>query len=113
MARHWLNDGRPDDTGRICLEIDPEDGTHPLRIWGRSQGEILEKAAKTVEHGQRTILQLKTQITTNRANGSSQTNGAGTDGTAAGAASPPVPKRVPLSPSETLSLTQDIANPEK
>lgn len=62
MARTWLNEGKPLADGRLCLVIDPEDGTNPIRVWGRSREEILDKAAKTVEHGIRTITGLRTQI---------------------------------------------------
>ena len=114
MASRWLNDGKPDGTGRLCLEIDPEDGTHPLRVWGRTPEEILEKAAKTVEHGQRTISQLRQQSTTTRPGGSSEPNGNGTTGTAAGASSADVPPRKPpLTASEQMALTADLADPAK
>jgi len=112
MARTWLNDGKPDQSGRLCLEIDPEDGTHPLRVWGRTREEILDKAAKTVEHGQRTISELRGQLTTTRPGGSSEPNGSGTARPATGAASTP-PKPAPLSAGEQMALTADLSNPAK
>jgi hypothetical protein len=109
MARIWLNDGKPDESGRLCLEIDPEDGTHPLRVWGRSREEILDKAAKTVEHGQRTISELRQNIATTRHGGSPEpNNGNGTTRPAAGAAQPK-----PLSAGEQMALTADLSNPAK
>ncbi len=61
MSRRWENEGQPMSDGRLCLVIDPEDGSHPLRIYGMTKDEVLDKAAKTVEHGARTIAALRTQ----------------------------------------------------
>lgn len=108
MARRWLNDGKPDETGRLCLEIDPEDGTHPLRVWGRTPEEILDKAVKTVEHGQRTISELRDKIATTRPSGSPEPNGNGTTRPAAGAAKP-----APLTAGEQMALTADLTDPAK
>jgi hypothetical protein len=100
MARTWMNDGKPTDDGRLCLIIDPENGTQPIRVWGRSKEEILEKAAKTVEHGARTISELRAQITPPSI---SKTPAS---------APPPVSKRT-LSVEEQMRLTADLSNPAK
>lgn len=110
MARQWLNDGKPDESGRLCLVIDPEDGTHPLRIWGRTKEEVLEKASKTIEHGQRTISELRSQVTSH-ANGSTRPVGHGAASASAGAVLPP--KKPPLTAGETSELTASLTDPAK
>jgi hypothetical protein len=106
MARHWLNDGKPLADGRLCLVIDPEDGTQPIRIWGRSKEEILDKATKTVEHGARTITTLRTQI--GNPPSKPPTNTSGASATAA-----PAPRSTQLSVTEQMQLTADLSNPAK
>jgi hypothetical protein len=101
--RTWMNDGQPMEDGRMCLIIDPENGTQPIRVWGRSKDEILEKAAKTVEHGARTISELRSKITPS---------------STPAASSNPAPQIIPprqpaLSVEETMRLTADLANPAK
>jgi len=103
MARTWLNDGKPDTSGRLCLEIDPEDGTQPLRIWGRSKEEILDKASRTVEHGQREITRLRSTPPAP----SGKPNGHGTPQT------PPPEQKPQLTPDERMQLTADLNNPAK
>jgi hypothetical protein len=101
MARRWLNDGNPLADGRLCLVIDPEDGTQPIRIWGKSKEEILDKATKTVEHGARTITNLRSQITTTPS------------GAPPPAAAATPPRNTQLSVTEQMQLTADLANPAK
>lgn len=107
MARRWLNDGKPDESGRLCLEIDPEDGTHPMRIWGQTKDEILDKATRTVEHGQHMIARLKAQTVSPASGGSSKPNGHGPAEPTAAATKPP------LSEAERAQLTVDLSNPDK
>jgi hypothetical protein len=55
MARYWDNkeiDGRGT---KFCLVIDPEDGTNPIRTYGWTKDEVLEKVARTAETAQQTI----------------------------------------------------------
>lgn len=105
MARTWLNDGIPLSDGRLCLVIDPEDGTQPMRVWGRTKEEILDKAAKTVEHGARTITQLRSQITP-RSESQPRSNG--------NTPPPATPEKRPtLTAAEQMSLTADLSNPAK
>lgn len=95
MSRHW-EENRPD--GRQCLVIDPEDGSHPQRVYGATKDEILEKLATTVEHGSRTIAALKAQP--------SRT-------------APPAAATAPAAPRKTMTAddrmraTQDLQNPHK
>lgn len=105
MSRTWLNDGNPDESGRLCLEIDPEDGTRPLRIWGRTKDEILDKATRTVEHGQRAIAQLKAKVPANPSSSA-------TDPRATAAAQVAVSWPA-LSDSEKMQLTVDLNDPAK
>lgn len=100
MARFWENNGQPLNDGRFCYVIDPEDGTHPLRMYGATKEEALEKATKSLEHGQRLITQLRTQP---RA--------------AASSAPPAVPEQparnTRLTPDEIMTAAADISNPAK
>jgi hypothetical protein len=95
--------------GRLCLVIDPEDGTQPLRIWGQNRDEILEKATKTVEHGQRAITQLRSQATTQAHSR--------TDSPSRQVTSPqthqPTPNPTQLTDGQRITLTADLNNPAK
>lgn len=55
----WANDGKPLTDGRFCYIIDPEDGTHAIRVYGRTQDEVFTKMASQVEHGQRFVARAK------------------------------------------------------
>lgn len=95
MARHWekINDGRE------CLVIDQEDGTSPMRVYGRTREEILEKLANSVETGQRMIDKMRTTKPAERA------------ATPAPAAAPA--KRQAPSPDEVMVAAADITNPAR
>lgn len=97
--RYWLNDGSPLEDGRFCFVIDPEDGTRPLKHYGASKEEALEKAAVTAEHAERLITRMRTTPSTP---------------TAAAPAAPaaPAPKQ-PMSADERMRLTADLGNPAK
>lgn len=97
MSRQW--ETRND--GRMCLVIDPEDGTHPQRVYGKDKDEILEKVARTVEHSARHIAALKSAETKPAA------------GTAPGQPTPPAAPRKVMTADEQMKLTQDLANPAK
>jgi hypothetical protein len=106
MARTWMNEGKPLADGRFCLVIDPEDGTQPLRVWGHTKDEVLDKTAKTVEHGARTITTLRAQITP------ASSPPASAERTAHETAAP---ERTPtrLTAGEQIQLTADLSNPSK
>lgn len=93
MSRTWEKN-RTD--GRMCLVIDPEDGTQPMRVYGKDEGEIIDKMANTVEHSTRHIAALKTQ-----------------PAAPARAATPPPAPRKSLSADERMTLTADLQNPGK
>lgn len=105
-----MNEGKPMPDGRLCLIIDPEDGTQPLRIWGHTKDEILDKATKTVEHGARTITQLRSQRSHTQA--STQPPPQDTP-----QSRQPTERQAPnpttLSPGEQLQATTDLSNPAK
>ena len=94
MSRRW-EENRTD--GRLCLVIDPEDGTHPQRVYGKDKDEILEKVANTVEHGSRTIAALKAQPPRS---------------TASSPAPPNAPRKT-MTPDERMRATADLSNPAK
>jgi hypothetical protein len=95
MSRRW-EENRTD--GRLCLVIDPEDGTHPQRVYGKDKDEILEKVANTVEHGSRTIAALKAQP---------PRSAAPANNTLA-----PAPRKT-MTPDERMRATADLSNPAK
>lgn len=55
MARRWDNQEVAGRGTKFCLVIDPEDGTNPIRTYGWSKDEVLEKVAKTAETAQQVI----------------------------------------------------------
>jgi hypothetical protein len=95
MSRHW-EDNRSD--GRLCLVIDPEDGTHPQRVYGQDKDEILEKMARTAEHATRHIAALKSQPAP--------------PPTRPAAQAAPTPRK-PLTADQTMQYTSDMQNPAK
>jgi hypothetical protein len=99
MSRRW-EENRTD--GRLCLVIDPEDGTHPQRVYGKDKDEILEKVATTVEHSSRHIAALKAQPARSLA---APPPGAGLD-------TRPAPRKS-MTPDEQMQRTSDLTNPAK
>ena len=61
MARYWDDKEIPGRGIKFCLVVDPEDGTNPIRTYGWSKDEVLEKVAKTAETAQATINRLRAQ----------------------------------------------------
>jgi hypothetical protein len=53
--RTWDNKEVPGKGTKYCLVIDPEDGTNPIRTYGWSEREVLDKVAKTAEAAQQVI----------------------------------------------------------
>ena len=109
--RYWENNGEPMQDGRLCLVIDPEDGTNPIRTYGRTRDEVLEKVAKTAETAQAMI---------NRQRSSAQNGHAVTPAAGNGTAPVPpsvtqatAPRRVPVSADEVMQATLDMQNPAK
>jgi hypothetical protein len=97
MRQSWENkevDGRGT---RYCLVIDPEDGTHPIRTYGFSKEEVLEKVARTAGTAQSLINQRRQQDSRERA--------------APVIAVPPTPAAP--TPEELMTATSDLTNPAK
>lgn len=57
----WNNVEVPGRGTKFCLVIDPEDGTNPIRTYGWSKDEVLEKVAKTAETAQALIKKQRDQ----------------------------------------------------
>jgi hypothetical protein len=98
MSRRWENSEVPGRGTRHCLVIDPEDGTHPIRTYGWSQEEVLDKVAHTAETAQAMINRQRQQLARPAA-------------PSAPAAAAPAPKTV--SAEEQLEATRDLTNPAK
>jgi len=96
MARFWDNKEIPGRGTKFCLVIDPEDGTHPLRTYGWSESEVLDKVARTVETAQQVINRQRqappAAVTINRTE------------------EPPAP---PISAEDTMQATVDLTNPAR
>jgi hypothetical protein len=102
--RYWDNKEVPGRGIKFCLVIDPEDGTHPIRTYGWSQEEVLEKVAKTAETAQQHINRLRSQPA---AVSAVAPNAERTPATSA----PRAPR--PLTADEQLQATADLSNPAK
>lgn len=81
--------------------VDPEDGTNPIRTYGRTENEVLDKVAKGLETGQQLITRLRTQPPPTAPGPSRPVS------TAAPARS------VKLTPDEQMTATADLGNPAK
>lgn len=101
MARYWANNGQPGTDGRLCFIVDPEDGTQPIRTYGRTQEEVLDKMAKGFETGQQLISRQ-------RAAAASATSPAPRSVTPA-----PPARSLKLTPDEQMTATADLGNPAK
>lgn len=101
MSRRWESAEVAGRGTRLCLVIDPEDGTHPIRTYGYSKDEILEKVAKTAEAGQAKINSLRAESSAPRAT------------TQPPSATPPPPSRPAVSADEQMQATADLNNPAK
>jgi hypothetical protein len=102
MSRRWENKEIPGRGTKYCLVIDPEDGTHPIRTYGWSVEDVLDKVANTAETAQQVI---------NRHRASSTSS----NSTSAPARSEPAPVATPrpISAEEQMQATSDLTNPSK
>lgn len=80
--------GKPVETGTLCFFIDPEDGSHPVYIYGKSVEEINAKLAEQNVHAERAL-------TTERQRRATQ----------------PIDFPKPLTPDERMRATVDLDNP--
>lgn len=100
--RYWLNEGKPLNDGRFCYVIDSEDGTQPVRTYGRTQQEVIDKLASQVEHSQKFVASIKKPVAFDVA----------TETPEARPVSLPAPKQ-PMTPDERMRLTTDLGNPAR
>jgi hypothetical protein len=101
MKAYWTNekpDGSPITDGRLCRVVDPEDGSIPIRVYGKTQEEVYSKIERTMMTAQSTLTQVR------QPNG-----GAQPPAQRAGAAPPRNPSI--LNADETMRFTADLQNP--
>lgn len=100
--RYWENDGKPitDGSGRFCLVMDPEDGTHPIRTYGRTKEEVYEKVARTAETAQAQINRMRNAPAAAAPSG------------AAAPSAPLAPRRATVTAGEIMEASQAITNGE-
>lgn len=92
MRAYWSDkraNGQPIEAGTFCRVMDPEDGTHPIFVYGKTQEEVFEKIERQ---------NLNAQVAIAR--------------TRAAAAPAPAPPRT-ITPDQIMQATQDLQNPAK
>ena len=81
MQAYWTTtktDGTPITDGRLCRVVDPEDGSTPIRVYGRTEAEIFSKIERTMMTAQATLARGREQGPGNREqNGAQPNNGRG------------------------------------
>lgn len=98
--RYWDNKEVAGRGTKYCLVIDPEDGTNPIRTYGWTETEVLDKVAKTAEAAQQLINRQRSQQQSAPVH--------------PGAVAPPAaPARRPLSADDLMQATADLQNPAK
>jgi hypothetical protein len=97
--RYWDHEGKPGADGRLCLVMDPEDGTNPIRTYGRTMDEVLDKVARTAEAAQKMI---------NRQRAAAPSAPAAPPAERAATRTLP-----PVSADEQMQATADLQNPAK
>lgn len=105
--RTWENIEVPGRGTKFCLVMDPEDGTHPIRTYGWTKDEVLEKVAKTAETAQQVINRQRIQSAQPPARQSGDAPPPPPAATTAGTG----PKR--LTADERMQATLDLSNPAK
>jgi hypothetical protein len=106
MQAYWTEqkpDGTPITDGRLCRVVDLEDGSIPVRVYGKTQEEVFSKIERTMATAQMTV--------NNARRGD---NGDGWKPVVFGPiAGDPQPNPAILSADETMRLTADLQNPAK
>ena len=103
MSRHWDNKDVAGRGTKFCLVIDPEDGTHPIRTYGWSMEEVLDKVANTAETAQQVINRQRASSIPPSALATSKARTATT----------PVAGPRPITAEEQMQATTDLGNPAK
>ena len=113
MQAYWTTtktDGTPITDGRLCRVVDPEDGSTPIRVYGRTEAEIFSKIERTMMTAQATLARGREQGSGFRdQNGAQPTNLSRLQMSGI----LPAPNPAILSPDETMRLTADLQNPAK
>ena len=105
MQAYWTTtkpDGTPITGGRLCRVVDLEDGSIPVRVYGKTQDEIFSKIERTMATAQLTVNDAR------RGNNDGAQPPANRQG-----AAPPLSNPAILSADETMRLTVDLQNPAK
>lgn len=102
MKAYWLNDGKPGTDGRYCRVTDLEDGSLPIKVYGRTQEEVYSKIERTMMTAQAMVSQGKngSGATSQPANGPQRVQ-------------PAAPRKLTLTAEEQMQATADLANPAK
>lgn len=106
MQAYWTTtkpDGTPITDGRLCRVVDLEDGSIPVRVYGRDQDEVFSKIERTM---------ATAQLTVNTQRNGNGHGGAQPPANGQGAAPPLADARI-LSADDTMRLTADLQNPAK
>jgi len=90
--------GRPVEAGFLCWKIDPEDGTHPIYVNGRTAEEIQMKLSLQNLHAQAALVKR---------------NAVPTPPTNTPTAAAPIPIRTQLTADQRFQATADLSNPGK
>jgi len=105
-ARYWDNKEIPGRGTKFCLVMDPEDGTNPIRTYGWSKDEVLDKVSTTALAAQATINRQRA------AQPATPTNGNGNGNSPKPVTPAPVVTKT-LTPDEQMQATVDLSNPAK
>ena len=100
MKAFWMYDGKPGPDGRYCRVTDLEDGTLPIKVYGKTHEEIFSKIERTMMTAQAMVSAGK--------NGGGQAVKPGPQPVPA-----PAARRLNLTADEQMQATADLGNPAK
>lgn len=101
MIEFWLNDGKPLPDGRICLVQDLQDGSLPIKVYGKDEAEVNRKIRQTNMHAQ-------VALGRRAAPAGNQPGPRAVPGNA-----PAAERRLTLTADEQMQATADLGNPAK